>query len=436
MACVELARPSAMRLLLKVMRCDVPSRHSSGVVAVEARPGGRQVLVGGPGQRAVVDDHVVRAALRGDRVEVAAAPSRGAGLAGPHADVPHDHVVRGDVDAAADQRDAGRRRGLAGDGEERLVDLQRRARPGRSRRRLRTRRCAGPWSRAPREASPGRSAASVVTRRICAAAAARRVRGPALRAGKGERSPAVGARAAGAATSGAVQRRRQHRSRSTRAGDGREHVRHGAPPRVIVPSRAAAQIVNDTGFLYTCRNACRRHEQRDRARGSRRRRDSARSPARFVAARARRPRACRDFPARVPPTSTTAYACQDAAIALWPDASPAGRSAGSRRRLATRFGEERLVGPIFARDRAARRAATASRRSRCSTAASPRSRRSSCSGSARDAPAGKTDWTRREAAALVAALHIGVETRRQPAARRSTARPGRRGRRTSATTPG
>ena len=50
---------------------------------------------------------------------------RHAGVAGAHADVLDDHVVRGDVDAAADQRDARRRRGLAGDGQEGLVDLER-----------------------------------------------------------------------------------------------------------------------------------------------------------------------------------------------------------------------------------------------------------------------------------------------------------------------
>ena len=72
LACVELARPSAMMLLLKVMRCEVPSRHSSGVSPREARARRRQVLVGRPGQRAVVDDHVVRAD-GDDRVEVAAA---------------------------------------------------------------------------------------------------------------------------------------------------------------------------------------------------------------------------------------------------------------------------------------------------------------------------------------------------------------------------
>ena len=109
-----------MMLLLKVMRCEVPSRHSSGVLPVKRGPGGRQVLVGGPGERAVIDDHVVGAADRGDGVVVVARQARPAAVARPHADVPDDHVVRGDVDAAADQRDAGRGRGLAGDSEDRV----------------------------------------------------------------------------------------------------------------------------------------------------------------------------------------------------------------------------------------------------------------------------------------------------------------------------
>ena len=70
----------------------------------------------------MVDDHVVRARS----VENASSRSQPlrfalAGSAGAHADVLEDHVVRRDVDAAANQRDAGRRRGLAGDGQERLA---------------------------------------------------------------------------------------------------------------------------------------------------------------------------------------------------------------------------------------------------------------------------------------------------------------------------
>ena len=91
-------------------------------LAGEARAGGRQVLVDGPGHRAMIDDHVVRA-LRRERIRLAAAALRRVGRARAHANVLQHHVVRRDVDAGANQRDAGRRRGLAGDGEERLGDL-------------------------------------------------------------------------------------------------------------------------------------------------------------------------------------------------------------------------------------------------------------------------------------------------------------------------
>ena len=38
LACVAFASPSAMMLLLNVMRCDVPLRHSSGVLPVKRGP--------------------------------------------------------------------------------------------------------------------------------------------------------------------------------------------------------------------------------------------------------------------------------------------------------------------------------------------------------------------------------------------------------------
>ena len=38
LTCTESASPSAMMLLLKVMRCEVPLRHSSGVLPVKRGP--------------------------------------------------------------------------------------------------------------------------------------------------------------------------------------------------------------------------------------------------------------------------------------------------------------------------------------------------------------------------------------------------------------
>ena len=48
-----------MMLLLKVMRCDVPLRHSSGVVPVKRGPEAERFSSVRPGERAVIDDDVV-----------------------------------------------------------------------------------------------------------------------------------------------------------------------------------------------------------------------------------------------------------------------------------------------------------------------------------------------------------------------------------------
>ncbi len=92
-----------------------------GRLAGEARAGGREVFIDGPGERAVIDDHVV-GIHRGDRVGLPAAALFGAGRAGTNAQVLDDHIVRRDVDARLDERDAGRGRSLSGDGEKRFGD--------------------------------------------------------------------------------------------------------------------------------------------------------------------------------------------------------------------------------------------------------------------------------------------------------------------------
>ena len=66
--CVERERASAMMLLEMVIRCEVCARHSSGVSPVEAAPGGSDVLVGRPGQRAMIDDHIVSAVAGADGI--------------------------------------------------------------------------------------------------------------------------------------------------------------------------------------------------------------------------------------------------------------------------------------------------------------------------------------------------------------------------------
>src|SRR5688572_18379213 len=79
----------------------------------ESRTRGRQVLVGGPGQRTMVDDDVPGRDGR-NGVVVAARKPWASTVSGPDPYVPDHHVVRGNIEAAADQRDARRRGGLAG----------------------------------------------------------------------------------------------------------------------------------------------------------------------------------------------------------------------------------------------------------------------------------------------------------------------------------
>lgn len=134
--------------------------------------------------------------------------------------------------------------------------------------------------------------------------------------------------------------------------------------------------------------------------------DSWEIARRLVAAR-RQATALPRYPGTIPQSLDAGYACQDAAIELWP-APIAGWKVG---RIPpdweTRLGEGRLVGPIFA-DRVQRQGAVA--------AGFPVITDGFAAVEAEfvfllgeDAPAGKFAWTTDEAAALVAALHVGVE---------------------------
>ncbi len=91
--------------------------------ARESRAGRGQILIDRPRQRTVIDDDVVGADGR-ERIGLPAAAWANAGRSGAYADVLQDYVVRQQVDAGADQRDAGGGRRLSGDRQERLGDLQ------------------------------------------------------------------------------------------------------------------------------------------------------------------------------------------------------------------------------------------------------------------------------------------------------------------------
>ena len=136
--------------------------------------------------------------------------------------------------------------------------------------------------------------------------------------------------------------------------------------------------------------------------------------ARFVQARLAG-QALPEFPGAPPPDLASAYATQDAAIALWPDTLAGwkvGYIAPERRDVS---GEDRLVGPIFTR--------AIWRQAAGGTVDVPVFVGGFAAVEAEyvfvlgaDAPEGKTLWTAEEALALVATLHIGIETAGSPLA--------------------
>ncbi|MEO8001933.1 MAG: 2-keto-4-pentenoate hydratase [Arenimonas sp.] len=122
-----------------------------------------------------------------------------------------------------------------------------------------------------------------------------------------------------------------------------------------------------------------------------------------------------DFPGTIPTTLAAGYAYQDAAISLWPDQIAGwkvGYIAPSRRDDSH---EDRVTGPVFSR---AVWPAIAG-----GSVAFPVFTGGFAAVEAeyifilgKDADPGNTDWTSEEAARLVRALHIGIETAGSPLA--------------------
>jgi 2-keto-4-pentenoate hydratase len=122
-----------------------------------------------------------------------------------------------------------------------------------------------------------------------------------------------------------------------------------------------------------------------------------------------------EFPGQVPTSLDAAYDCQDAAIASWPDRVQGWKVGRILEPWLSRFGEDRLVGPIFA---GGVRTARASQ-----VVEFPVFEGGFAAVEAEfvvrlgaDAPASKTDWTAAEAGGCVAAMHVGVETAGSPLA--------------------
>ncbi|MGA0602053.1 2-keto-4-pentenoate hydratase [Caulobacter sp. KR2-114] len=120
------------------------------------------------------------------------------------------------------------------------------------------------------------------------------------------------------------------------------------------------------------------------------------------------------IPGPLPDTLDQAYQIQDAAIALWPD-EIAGWKVG---RVPAAPGEEasseRLAGPIFRRQ--VRQATPGETPFPVLVGGFAAVEAEFVIRLGADAPAGKVDWSLDEAAALVAAWHIGVETAGSPMA--------------------
>ena len=132
---------------------------------------------------------------------------------------------------------------------------------------------------------------------------------------------------------------------------------------------------------------------------------------RFVAAR-RAASALPGYPGPLPADIAFGYRCQDAAIALWPDRVvgwKVGYIAPERREPG---GDERLVGPIFARAVWTAGDGVVDVPVFAGGFAAVEAEYVFRVGA--DAPAGKTDWTAADAAAIADALHVGVEMAGSP----------------------
>jgi 2-keto-4-pentenoate hydratase len=124
-------------------------------------------------------------------------------------------------------------------------------------------------------------------------------------------------------------------------------------------------------------------------------------------------RALGGFPGALPPDLASGYLCQDAAIALWPDEIAGWKVGRVPPERQAETGAERMAGPIFRR--AVQQAA--------GTVDCPFIPGGFAAVEAEfvfrlgaDAPAHKLSWTTEEAAALVEAMHIGMEAAGSPLA--------------------
>lgn len=134
----------------------------------------------------------------------------------------------------------------------------------------------------------------------------------------------------------------------------------------------------------------------------------------FVTAR-QQAQALPDFPGEPPADLATGYRVQDAAIALWPDAIAGWKIGRVPAHLVGPLGADRVAGPIFAKLvwRAQPEVETPFPVYENGFAAVEAEYVFRIG---EDAPENKTEWTRDEAAALIGAMFVGVETAGSPLA--------------------
>jgi len=122
-----------------------------------------------------------------------------------------------------------------------------------------------------------------------------------------------------------------------------------------------------------------------------------------------------EFPGPIPADLASAYACQDAAIALWPDDIAGWKIGRIPPNREMSLGSGRLAGPIFRRS-IQRAKAGMPVRFPIFEGGFAAVEAEFVFEVARDAAPGKTEWSLAEAAAIVGTLHVGVETAGSPLA--------------------
>jgi 2-keto-4-pentenoate hydratase len=136
--------------------------------------------------------------------------------------------------------------------------------------------------------------------------------------------------------------------------------------------------------------------------------------ARLVQAR-RGAEGLEQFPYRLPVDAAEAYACQEAAIALWPDTVAGWKVGWVGEEWRGQFPQERLVGPVFARSlRMARVGEVVEADIFAQGFAAVEAEFVFRIGA--DAPPGRTAWTTDDAAGMVASMHMAIEIASSPLA--------------------